>query len=394
MNHLCQVTELIKTLEEVAELMQNGLYAIEELEDLKMAVMEINKQLYHAEILKFQNAFQDINTHEYNELLEELELLIRTWQNTLEVRLAGNSIDAEFWEIYETFKYVDEKVIYQKVVQHFLDLPKALQNLFVSLPAYSFLHNRINYLENDFSLIKQHVTLMSKEAETYKWLYEHLADNRSRVVLNGVIRFWFEFDLKHLESLYETVFQDYFDLDILECGADDVMVDLGAFTGDSILDYLKTYQKYKKIYAYEITPVTYDTLVENMSGYPDIITVNKGVSDKSGTMYLDSRDQGEGNKLLEQGDMEIEVVALDDDIKEPVSVIKMDIEGAEKAAIAGAKHHIENEKPKLLISAYHLPEDIFEIPKLVHSIRKDYTFYLRFYGRDHIWPCDYVLFAI
>lgn len=106
------------------------------------------------------------------------------------------------------------------------------------------------------------------------------------------------------------------------------------------------------------------------------------------------RGHKEGNKLLASGDTAVEAVSLDEDISEPVSMIKMDIEGAEKDAILGAANHIKTEKPRLLILAYHFPEDIFEIPLLIHEIRDDYQFYLWFYGRGCIWLCDYVLFAV
>ena len=221
-----------------------------------------------------------------------------------------------------------------------------------------------------------------------------MADNRSKAVLNGIVRYWFEFDLNRLHNLCETVFSDYYDLDILKCDGNDVMVDLGAFIGDSVLDFISTYGKYKRIYAYEITPSTYQTLVNNVSEYSDVIPVNKGISNSKGIMYVDDVDNGAGNKLLEKGNTKVEVVTLDDDIKEPISVIKMDIEGAEKEAVLGARQHIEKDKPKLLISSYHFPEDIFEIPELIYNIRNDYRFYMRFNGHGGIWPCDYVLFAV
>ena len=110
-------------------------------------------------------------------------------------------------------------------------------------------------------------------------------------------------------------------------------------------------------------------------------------------MFVNDEGLFAGNRLLEHGEREIEVVALDDDIKEAVSVIKMDIEGYEKEAIRGAASHIRNERPNMLVSAYHLPGDIFEIPLLIDSIRDDYRFYLRGYGKG-LWPCDYVLYAV
>lgn len=43
-------------------------------------------------------------------------------------------------------------------------------------------------------------------------------------------------------------------------------------------------------------------------------------------------------------------VSLDEDIKEPITLLKMDIEGSEQKALLGAKEHIINDSHKLLIS--------------------------------------------
>ena len=57
---------------------------------------------------------------------------------------------------------------------------------------------------------------------------------------------------------------------------------------------------------------------------------------------------------------------LDDYVSEKrlsrVDVIKMDIEGAEMTALEGASEVIRELKPRLAISAYHKPEDLWEIP--------------------------------
>ncbi len=320
--------------------------------------------------------------------------MVELWEESLE-RRRGKRIDVVFWEIYEYFKYVDINVIYQSTVQRFMGLREGQRIEYLSLPhRYTFLQNKLDFTQGDYSLIVQHVELMANGIENYRWLYEHLADNRSKMVLNSIIRYWFDFNIPRLHEMCERAFEDYYDMDILACGEDDVMVDLGAFIGDSILGYIKSFGVWKKIYAYEITPSTFQTLVQNLSGYPNVVPVQKGAGSRSGTLYVNDGGHKAGNKLLESGDTPVEVVPLDEDIKEPVSIIKMDIEGAEKDAIFGAANHIKTEKPKLLVSAYHLPEDLFEIPRLIHELRDDYRFYLRFYGHGCIWPCDYVLFAV
>ena len=55
----------------------------------------------------------------------------------------------------------------------------------------------------------------------------------------------------------------------------------------------------------------------------------------------------------------------------------MDIEGAEKAALEGAEKTIKKYKPKLAISVYHNPEDIFEIPLLLKEYVSEYKLHFR-----------------
>lgn len=319
---------------------------------------------------------------------------IEIWEKSLQNR-SGKKTEAEFWEIYETFLYVSEKEILNSAIQKFKSMPQDVKESYKSLPArYTFLQAVINYEEEDFSLIEQHVKMMVNHIEDYKWLYEHLQDYRSKRVLNGVILYWFTFDLSALHNLCETLFRDYYDMDILACDGNEVLVDLGAYIGDSALQFIDTYGKYKKIYAYEITPDTCVELKQNLSGYPNVIVKQKGAGKQSGIMYVNSDEKSAANKLVEDGNVPVEVVSLDEDITENISIIKMDIEGAEKDALLGARKHIENEKPRLLISSYHIPDDIFDIPKLINSIRDDYKFYMRFNGHNGIWPCDYVLFAV
>ncbi len=58
-----------------------------------------------------------------------------------------------------------------------------------------------------------------------------------------------------------------------------------------------------------------------------------------------------------------------------VDFIKMDIEGAEMDAIDGASKIIREFKPRLAISVYHKPDDLWEIPIKLKSINPGYELY-------------------
>lgn len=64
--------------------------------------------------------------------------------------------------------------------------------------------------------------------------------------------------------------------------------------------------------------------------------------------------------------------ALVRDIPYPVSVIKLDVEGSECAALRGAKETILRDHPKLLISLYHKPNDFPEVVQTLHDMGAKY----------------------
>jgi len=76
---------------------------------------------------------------------------------------------------------------------------------------------------------------------------------------------------------------------------------------------------------------------------------------------------------------------------EPVTYIKMDIEGAELNALKGAANTIKKNKPRLAICVYHKPEDILEIPVFLSELVPSYQFYLRHHSQYYI---ETVLYAV
>ena len=62
-----------------------------------------------------------------------------------------------------------------------------------------------------------------------------------------------------------------------------------------------------------------------------------------------------------------------------ITLINMDIEGAELDVIKSARKVIQKNRPVLSICVYHKPDDIASILSYLQETVEDYTFYLRKY---------------
>ena len=189
----------------------------------------------------------------------------------------------------------------------------------------------------------------------------------------------------------ERIYKHYFDLDIMPNLKNEIFADIGAYTGDSILDFIFTYGEnaYKKIYCYEMSENNMKLAMNNLKIYKDIVYKQNAVVEKNKKLFYDECIDSSATKLGD-GNKCVLGVSLDEDIREKLTLIKMDIEGGEKNALLGAEKHLKENKPKLLISVYHNNTDLFELPKLIKNFNKTYKMHLRYYGGP-IFPTEIVL---
>jgi FkbM family methyltransferase len=74
-----------------------------------------------------------------------------------------------------------------------------------------------------------------------------------------------------------------------------------------------------------------------------------------------------------------------------VDFIKLDVEGSEASALSGALDTIEQMRPKLAVSLYHKPDDLFS---LILLLRERFPFYDFFLGHYTIHHDETVLYAM
>lgn len=173
----------------------------------------------------------------------------------------------------------------------------------------------------------------------------------------------------------------------------EVFIDGGAFDGvtsKNFLEILRAKQE-KNGFAYVWEPETkFSSVIDGvLQEYKDKIKIiYKGLWNKR--EMLSFVEDGVCSMIDNAGKETIEVDSIDSVIDEPVSFIKMDIEGAEYKALSGAKETVKKCRPRLAISIYHRNEDIIDIPKLIIELG-DYELYLRHYT---LTEGDTVLYAL
>ena len=189
--------------------------------------------------------------------------------------------------------------------------------------------------------------------------------------------------------------RQYFDLPILEKlrTEQEIFVDGGAFDGKTSLEFNKwCHGKFRKIYLFEPDVSNREkcenTLKEILQG---VEIISKGLWNQEEIIKFTSLGNGASYVGETDASYEIRVTAMDEVIRERVTFIKLDIEGSEYQALCGAERLIKTYNPKLAISVYHKPEDIWMLPRLLLSYNGNYSFYLRHYS---LAASETVLYAI
>ena len=307
-----------------------------------------------------------------------------------------NKVDKLFKELINKINLMTKEEIYFNIKKSFDKIPiETKKSIEVFFNKFNY-WGKIDLENNNYEALYEKAITLKENTEQFNWLYFTLKDYKSKKLLYGILNNWFCYDFNTVKPCLGTPYKHYFDLDIIPHCENEVIVDLGAYTGDTILDYIDTYgeNSYNKIYCYDITDEVFVYLKNNLSKYKNIIYRKKAISDKIGNLYLEANSSSiSANRVCEEGDILLDSTTLDEDIKEKVSMIKMDIEGHEKKALLGSINHIKNDNPKLLISVYHNNNHLWELPKLINDINPNYDYYLRCYG-NCIYPTEIVLFAI
>ena len=255
--------------------------------------------------------------------------------------------------------------------------------------------NHIYSLDEEYDLVVPVVPVIGnvtvtedfvvKNAENINRAYNIFSDE-SKKIFENVFNFLYSGRLKYLK-LATTEKNEIFER-FLTLTEKEVYLDLGAYNGDTIIEFLKYANgKYNRIIAVEPNIKNYKKLLSNCEHLSDFFAYNKAVSDDVKTVIFSSLS-GRQSSISEKG-VEIKTLTIDEISKiENITYIKIDVEGGEINAINGGENTIKRCKPKLNIALYHRFSDLFEIPNLIYKLNPNYQFEIRKHPYIPCWDLN------
>ena len=162
------------------------------------------------------------------------------------------------------------------------------------------------------------------------------------------------------------------------------LLDGGAYIGDTIIEAMKRKIDLKTVYAFEPDPQNFSQLCQNVENLEvKTIAFQAALNDENTLAYfnftsgtgssMSNIDSAPNTQLLE---FDSSVIGL------PVSHIKLDIEGGEAKALQGMSRSIKRNNPRMAISVYHKPDDLFTLPNLIMNLGNYSRFTLRNYAHQ------------
>lgn len=238
---------------------------------------------------------------------------------------------------------------------------------------------------------------LRRNLRQFEEAYSSLADEASKKVFVNVLNAKLSGDF----SLYAAVRGglEYFDEEIVELKGDEVYVDVGAYRGEDLLEFVRrTGGKHGGIIALEPDKKNLAILRETLSrhGIEGVEIHAIGAWHSRASLHFQDGREG-SSRISETSDAAapstpVEVDSVDNVLNgRRATYISMDIEGAEHNVLLGAERTIKKWKPKMAVCAYHRREDLFDLLLLLRSFVPGYRFYLRHYSDNQTQT---VLYAI
>lgn len=234
---------------------------------------------------------------------------------------------------------------------------------------------------------------LAKYENELQEVYDMLADEQSRLVFSATLNYKLS---GKIEYLFECTTQRAADIqELIAPTADEVYMDLGAYNGDTIKELGGlTNWRWREIIAVEPDRRScrkLRQLAEELARQGLSVEVHEaGIWSEAGELGF-SDSGGRQSTFIGAAKKTVPVTTIDAAAAgRSVTLIKMDVEGAETQAIAGGRQTLTKFAPKLFVAAYHYDVDLFRLPLILHELVPQYKIYLRKHPYVPAWELNFI----
>ncbi len=226
--------------------------------------------------------------------------------------------------------------------------------------------------------------LHARDAANIREVRTMLADEKSRDLLDRMVRFRTSLELREMPAAEDVAFQ-YFPADIPIRRDSVYFVDCGAYDGDTVAALPGYFRRIEGFECFEADPRNFANMVERLDAlFPGADPPRRyhayGVAQER--KELKFQPSGTAGRFSEDGALTVKCAPLDDFLPGRVkrAYLKMDIEGSEMDALRGARKFLSEGDIDVAICVYHDPRHLWEAPLFLRTLHPGYKFYLRLYG--------------
>ncbi|MBR5780215.1 MAG: FkbM family methyltransferase [Clostridia bacterium] len=232
-----------------------------------------------------------------------------------------------------------------------------------------------------------------ENAESFERVYEMLADGESKEIFLNILKYNVTGEIAFLEKGKSLDCPEEF------YNHEKRHIDVGAYDGDTVLEFTEHSDKYNDIVAFEPDVLTFRHFKRNTEDIRDCIGINAAVGRYDRKVSFASGG-GRASHCEAFGEGTVDCVSIDkfcgfthiNASGTPVGSIKIDAEGMDEDVICGAVNTIYCCKPHLAVALYHRASDLIDLPLLIRKHYHKYEFYLR--KKEYVPAWDIFLYAI
>ena len=321
-------------------------------------------------------------SHSIKKILDNEKIKVSAyWIDNASIKIMDNGI--------KVYSYEEVCKVYDKLVVVLGHSKYELADKVAARPEIERIYCLVNVCYNQWSHLEY--SFVDEHINDYFNTYRLMEDNLSRDCLIAFLNAKISEDYHYLLPVCKEDTATYFENSLFDIGNNEYLVDVGAYVGDTINEFVKKERMYKKIAAIEPDYKSVEKLKEYIKNYNinNVDIYEMGCWCENTELAFGEDEESSG--ISKEGTLQIKVMKLDDMLKnEDISIIKINYLYGVEECIMGAQQILKKKRPKLMIMVGFDEWALIKIPTLIKSINQEYKLALRFASA---MPARLILFA-